>query len=618
MITPVGILSAVLFYLFPSLVGRGIMRFVYKRPLSYPLVSYFVVGSVTFYALLLLTHYIFGFILKDIPFLASFYAVLIVLALVSIPLNSIGGKTDLTIKRYLRPLTLSGLLALVIYGLWQFKSPYPFNWDINEHQTLINTILQGKFSYITSHISDTFIFNGYSSLFHTLAAMAQLPFAVSVYDFWHSISLIHLALCIMASYLFGKVVSGKTTIALVMAFLGAFMFDSTSSFSSLFLIPQTLSALIFIFLFIQLLSEVQQHRLPPLPLVIIGSIFLIVTHYIIGTVAIILYVGSYLYFRNHEWIITHIDRKLVVEEAVFFGFAAIIFSSTVHFGFLNSGEGASFTQTLVDKFFIMKQVYGYLLLLFLPLGVVHIVKRNREIELLVLVIMMGTITVVLLQLPYVLKFYVLARVFVHFVVAFGIYSILRHVENRTFSVLSYAALVAVLASIFITNSMYWKSYLQYNTILTHISPAELEAANFLKKTYSGDDVLLVSDPGTQYILEPHSQVNTQGGAYMNVKTRDELHAISKTQNAAEIAQRIYSIHDAIGPQNAKRLLAVSGRYFVWQNASKTDKENLSFNIWYPVDLTYENRSYLLSVFTDTNHFKPVFDNPSMVIFEVYK
>ena len=59
------------------------------------------------------------------------------------------------------------LATLVSYLIWRMYSPYPspLNWDIWEHQTAIHAILNGNISLLPSQLSDTFGFNGYTTLF---------------------------------------------------------------------------------------------------------------------------------------------------------------------------------------------------------------------------------------------------------------------------------------------------------------------------------------------------------------------------------------------------------------------------------------------------------------------
>src|SRR5450759_2105555 len=79
------------------------------------------------------------------------------------------------------------LLSVAFYALWRWNSPYPspLNWDIWEHQTVVNAIRSGSFALLPSQLSDTFRFNGYTTLFHVITAGIQNVLHVqNIPGFW--------------------------------------------------------------------------------------------------------------------------------------------------------------------------------------------------------------------------------------------------------------------------------------------------------------------------------------------------------------------------------------------------------------------------------------------------
>jgi hypothetical protein len=563
-----------------------------------------------------LAYYPLSFLIPGLSFTTVLIAVAASLGLVTLVGNIWTSHSDLHIRKYLLPLGFSAVLALLVSFIWQMHSPYPFNWDIYEHQTLVNTLLGGTFSFITSHVTDTFTFNGYSTNFHTVMAFSQLFFNPSVFEYWKYITYLHFTLVVLASYMLAQEITENKTVSVLSAIIGAIIFDSTVSFTSLFLIPQNFTAVIFIFAFIQLLAEIKHNRLPSYGYVITICLFLFINHYIVGTAAIGIYLLTYFYCKYHKWIKKNIDISVAVQIGIFVAFVAILFSSMISLGFLNNGEGEAFTSTLSQKFTTMKQSYGFFLILFLPLGISLILRRKREIELLALVLTIGILAVVLLQMPYVMKFYALGRFFVHLVLALGVFAIISNIHNKIVRFIAFGTLICGLLAIFILNSVYWKSFLYYDTLLTHVSPNEVKAADFMKNHYAGKDVLLVSDPATQHILEPLSGINSPGGAYMNASTRNELHLISQTNSSAEVAKRLYNINDSLVPTEGKRLFVVSGRYFQWQKSTRNEKFAIAYNIWYPADLSLDDYKKAHLEFDDTRHFTLVYQNPGVMIFEV--
>lgn len=610
------LLSACLFYLFPFLVGRMLLLTRYKKTIPYAFVSYFVIGAVSVYMAALIGWYVIGSLLPNLSFatiLALFLGIGFVIAIVY---NLASSHFDSPAKSSFIPVIISIFLASFVYAIWQWHSPYPLNWDMYEHQTLVNNILIGKFSLLPSHVTDTFGFNGYTTLFHSLLALSQIPFWPHMVYFWQSISAIHFTLVILASYFLAKEVTENNTVAFYSVLIGAFIFESSVAFTSLFFIPQTFTAVIAIFLFIQLLAFSKQQSLPPLPLVIVGCLFLFFTHFIIGTAAIAIYAGTYCYFRYKKLFET-IHTTTIIEGVLLAVLVGIIVSSFIPLGFINKGEAAAFTFSLPEKFLFMQQAYGFFLLLFFPIGAFTTFKTKKENSIVVLLITCIMAGVVLSQFPYALKFYVLARFFIHLLLAIGVARLLLTIQTRGFFLLANIVLGAVLLGIFITNASMWKNNIQYHTLFAHVSPLEIEAAQFLKTTYANTNAMLVSDPATQNILEAFSTVNTQGGAYTSKQTRDALHAISQATDTTQIKDTIYSIDDD-QTDSGKRLIAVSGRYFLWQKQSQDKKDMLSFNIWSPSDLSHDDKQKIAFLLADQVHFHLVYQNPAIAILEVKK
>lgn len=610
------IIAPVLLYILPILIGRVILKFLLKsHPIIYPVVSYFIVGSLLLYAFSGVASYVIIPLLPQTSFGTILQTTVVIFSIAYVAINIFLTRTDLNIKKYLLPLGVAVSLSIPAYALWQLHSPYSLNWDIYEHQTLINNMLSFRFSFITSQISDTFGFNGYSTVFHTLIATSQSFIKVPLPQYWQSVTIAHTMLVVFASYLLAKEITGKTAIAVISATLGALIFDSNLSLTTFFLIPQTFIAVIFAFLFVQLISQIKHRQLPSVWAVVINCLFLFISHYIIGAAAALIYLITYLYYRHQQLIDSKLNKRLLVEVGLFMALLSIIFSTVFSLGFLNKGEGEFYTASIVEKFAYMRQSYGFLMLLFVPIGISAVIKRKNELEILALLIALAVLSVVLLQFPYVMKFYVLGRFFVNLIIAIGIYEVLQYIKIPILRIVSYIFLVVCLASILIINASTWKNYLNYNDMLTHLSPNELAAAQFLKSNYSNQDVLLVSDPATQNVLEAFSFVNTQGGAYANQHTRDTLDSIYKASTTQEIANSLYNINDELNKAQRERLFAVSGRYFIWQNSKKEDKHSFAYNVWHPADLTFDNKNYI-NVLKSDPRFLPVFENPSMVIFKV--
>lgn len=611
-------ISALLFYLIPYLLGRSIIRIIHKRHrLFCPAASYFVAGSLFIFLIALIERYFLLSVVPGMSFLELFKPTLTILLALAAVINILlfWKAPDLNISKHFWPLLLCILLSGITFIIWVQHSPYPLNWDFLEHQTLVNNILAGRFSYFTSQITDTFIFDGYSSLFHTLLASSQMFISADIIGFWQSISFLHLIMVVFASYILAFTISDNKGIAALSAIISASIFE-TVAFTAVFFIPQTFVAVIFIILFSQLLMEIKHDRVLPFWLVLISLIFLILSHYIVGFVAAVIYFGMYMFIRYGEWLKSKVDFTALIEISILGSIFLILFSSLISSGFLNQGEGQYFNFTLTDKLSFIQEAYGYSLYILLPLGTFYTLKRKKLPEIIMLIICLMLVVIIFLQVSYVLKFLVLGRYFINFIMALGLYFLISKVSNRFLNRMTYIYIAAVFIGIFIINSIYWKGNLYYHNLQTQIAPNELVAANFLQKNYQNTNILMISDPATQNILETFSKINSQGGAYMILNTRQKLIEVAESSSTAEIKDKIFQIKDSIASDSGKRLWILSGRYFNWQKASKDNREALYFNVWAPSDLDFNSQKYIQFLLSDSQHFKLVYQNNTLAIVEV--
>lgn len=613
-----GLFSALLFYIFLTLVGRTIYRVggkllkkeISSKSIPLPFITYFITGAFSIYLALLASYFAF----PEANFKQIMQFTLGAIAFMTLPANFIFSFYDLKLKKYLLPIVISVISGIIVYVIWQTNSPYSFNWDLYEHQTLVNNIFQGRFGPITSQITDTFGFNGYTTFFHSLVASSQAFFSLNPLEYWSVISLFHFILVIFSSFLLTKIITNSKKIAAFAAITTALIFDSNMSFSTLFFIPQTFTTVIFILLFSQLLKSIKQNRLLPFWVVLLGSIFILLNHFVVGFVAVFVYLFTYLYFRFPDILRNRSYKNHIFAFTLLVGIISVFASGFLSLDSLNKGEAQAFNLNFIDKFNTMKQIYGYSLLV-LPLGIYALLKQKDEIKNLFLFISAGLLIIVLLNLPYVLKFFVIERYFIQVILSIGFFEIFRRITFTPLRYLGYLVAIITFLVIFIANASIWKSSLFYKDTLSHMSSYEESAARFLKQIYS-PDTLIISDPATQHTLEPISGLNTQGSAYMSIETREKLIAISKAQNTQEVASILRTINDNLTNEPKRRLFILSERYFEWQKQSEKDRLSLAYNIWNPSDLSFENTLKIYDFIADKDNFKVIFANPSMYIFEV--
>ncbi len=614
-------LSVISFFIFPLLVGRALLTFFRKNnQIAFSFVSYYIVGSIFIYVLALFERYIILSIIPALSFSGLFFPSVNIIIFISLLINIAfpGEISRSTLKKYILPILISFSLATLGYLIFLFRSSNPLNWDLYEHQTLINLIKTGNFSFVTSRMSDTFMFNGYSSIFHLLLSCAQQIKLDSFLNFWQMITFIHYFLSIMASYLLVEAITDKKTTALFGAVFGAFIFESNVVYTSLIFIPQTFTAVLFIFILTQLLRIVRTGKLNSSYFLIPAIIFLILNHYIIGFLAAFILIAIYLYYRYS----IVFSQKLVKTGLLAFGIllilALIFLSSFTSLDFLNRGEAKFYNFEMVEKLIFTLNAYGFSVFIFFPIGMIlSLWRKNRE-EIIMLVITIFILSIVIVQLPYVLKFYVLGRFFVHLFMATGVVWLLELIKYRLLRNIAMSIFVIILITIYTTNIIYWKNILTYRNQFGHFSSYDKEAALYLKANYGATNALLVSDPGTQYILEALSGVNSQGGAYTSVFTRTKLDKIFTSENPEEIVKELYKIVDNLDLNNGKRVFVLSGRYFLWQNAGWEKKSTFAFNIWASGDLTFSNYKFIQLLIADKNSFTIKYQNPGVVILETRK
>jgi hypothetical protein len=610
--TVIAIIAAFSFYLLPLLIGRAIFRLTKKGKNSI-WVDCFTLGGLALFSLTAILYLTLNVLAGSsttasvMPWFWRFLAFLVLV--VNIPdAKSLPGffKTN-----GLRLLGMT-LVAGVVYGLWRWGTyyPLPLNWDFFHHQTLVNQITSGHFSFIPSHLSDTFEFNGYSTLFHVLMGIPEWIFSPDILTYFWWLEFFHLLSTLIVSYYLAKAVTKSELGGWIMVILSGFVFESFMAYGSLMLIPQTLMAMVFAGVAAKFFEKGSLSIKDDWQ----NFVFVIPLHYVIGIVAffslsILGVVGRWENrLQNKKW-------PYIVLAALL---AAIIvipwLKLPIDLNSINNGEGAAFNLSLAEKIDYLKIFSGYLLFILTPVGLILALLQNKYYLKLFILVTGVLIFAVFCPVPYAFKFYVLARYFINVLVVMG----LLYLFNKLTPVLRAVALmilVVVLTPVFISSSSFDKSILRTADLSAQISPSELEAANFLKNNYAGKEAFLVSDPATQHILEPLSGVNTQGGAYANKQTRTILSGINLNDNPAEIKAKLSLIKDADIPDQPKIvLLALSGRYFIWQSSPEARKMNISFNIWAPAELNLANREQIMNL-AQKGGFKIVFQNSSIVILE---
>lgn len=604
------IISAVSFYLFPILVGRSVILLFEKKGKKrfLPAIDYFTVGSLT---LFLLTFFIYffsssfltiSFFVKTSPIILRFlFATSIIFSFSKID------SLRLSFKKYIRDFFWILLIGIIVYSLWRWNSAYslPITWDFFHHQTLVNQIKAGRLSFLPSQLSDTFRFNSYSPLFHLLLTWPQLIFNPNVLPFFWWLEFLHLLTTLSAVYLLTKSLLKTETAAIIATIFSGLIFESHMIYTSLFLIPQTLTAVVFAFLIIKFLSSN-----PSLKDSWYSLLFLLMLHYIIGAVAVLILLLIF-------WASTKgkkISNIVIFPALVLIPILARI-SLPITLDFLNRGEAAAFNYSVYEKIEFFKIFSGYILFCFFPLGIIAtLLSKKSQLKILLLATLI-LIVLVALPLPYVFKLYVLSHYPVSLFATLGVLLLFNRLKIKILKILTLSVLFLVLLILFVSSTGFIKNLLKHPSSNTAVSWQEIQAAEFLKKNFADKNVLLISDPATQHILEPLSSINTQGGAYSDEETREILDQINQLKSPSQTKEKLLQIQDKVVIKKPDILLFVmSGRYFRWQETTAEKKKDLSFNVWSPIDLSLKNLEST-EVLSESEVFQKIFRNKSLVILQ---
>jgi len=507
------------------------------------------------------------------------------------------------------------VFTLMAYLCWRAQSTYPapLNWDLWEHQTAINAILSGKIALLPSYVSDTFGFNGYTTLFHILLAVPQYIFHPDILGFWWLGELYMAFLTGMAVYGLANAITRRADIALIAGILSAFSFESSVVFTPFFLMPQTAAALLWAYGMTWIIKSQKIH----IWMLILFSLILISLHIIIGASGVLL---SLWYLLSKKMYTDTPSKNLGFARLIIpFAVYGILWYVTkiVPMGTINYGEAASFMETLPEKLQQSTSWYGYLAIALLPMGI-YMLRKSEPRDEHARIFGMFTIVmaVVASPIPYAMKFYIFGRYFLMVYMASGIFWLADKIPAISWKMAGVGMLLASQTIIFLANTRAWQKPLVFENQASHISTGELTMASALNHAYAGKDVMIASDPATSYILEPLSGINTPGGAYMSVKNREITAKLLTASSSAELKTMLGSLHDKIQTTPVSTyLFVVSGRYMQWTRLAPQEQQSFAVNIWQPQALTLADRTTIIEA-EKTLDLKPVLQNDSAVIFAI--
>ncbi|MDO8504129.1 MAG: hypothetical protein Q7S60_05625 [bacterium] len=222
------------FYLIPFVVGSlftGPFRHQ-SRALTFSLGAILIYG-LFFVANLISSPGIFLSLMRGVLFLA--FAAWLVKALYSFSKQKIYFLETIRTKvRELMPFALLFVITgFLHFFIWKSLTPYPLalNWDIYEHITNAHLIAGGQFAFSPSQISDTFTFDGYSTLFHTLLSLPELLLKSHLIGLYWWLEYWHYLLSSIVVYVATVNFLGNKKVAFLSALISSLVFESSIVYS---------------------------------------------------------------------------------------------------------------------------------------------------------------------------------------------------------------------------------------------------------------------------------------------------------------------------------------------------------------------------------------------------
>lgn len=405
--------------------------------------------------------------------------------------------------------------------------------DYMQHQAVINqSVNLGRVCILPSSCSNIFLQNGYTTFYHTVLSFLTTFSGNNLEKSIYTIDIIWGILGILIVFVLLKNIFKRVDLAILGSLFASLIFIN-GAYEFNFFLPQTFA--FFLFLNFLISKNLNWKK------IIIASVLLILTHFIIGSVLAFILILKYLL----------IDRKLLDLESSWNFKTLTIFTALITvftlllnlagFSFENSYQtsevayvGSSTNLAPPGNYSFVINLLGTGLILFIIALVFYFIEKKHE------TLITFSVIYILINLS---LFFISPTYANKFLIGFGIFStiiIINYLKEFKFTATKSAiimiCLVIVFLQPFITN---YRSYLQFYSqsdgTVSIVNSRDLAFLNKLKEI--DRNCTIISDPFTQSLITGYSNYVTAAGQYMSLESRRSLLAFitdPKTNTLASV------------------------------------------------------------------------------------
>lgn len=496
----------------PGLISKVLLN---SKFVSFKTAISFLYFPVQFLFIFLLSR-ISGFSLGELLPFGSFFNIIMwnILFIFFILSDEENGDYSEKALRKLFSAMLPGIIFTIFVNVFIRQQDSVVALDYLQHLTVSNKMFLSDIACILpGQCSNLFLQHGYTTFYHII--LGNVSTFIST-DPIKTIYVIDVLLPVISGiplfYIFKDITKSNSWAQFgVFASLLVFVMGG---YDFIFFIPQTLAFTLFLFIYRE--KKLSKRNL------LLSSILLIATHFIIGT-----YMSVFLWTR--EIILKNIDRKkevkiyylLLIISLVFFVLANIAGFSVEKLIQANSVSliGSPTNPYYPNNLNAYWQILGPLWLFVLIIFITNFLERKVSkvyIESLTYIFMISI--VYFLAPTYANKFTIGVGVFSAIMIVKFLSGLNMNIFYKSFVV---SALLAIYSSSFyVQYNRYLAFYTQENGTVSAITEEDLVVLDYLRENRTNSYIL--SDPYTQLIVASLAGVDTIQAQYMSIETRKSL------------------------------------------------------------------------------------------------